>query len=96
MPLTAAKACLHMPSKQLLRQLALTGDVGCKSRNLQNECAVNWVLDVLLTCVRRWFSGKSDVWRLCQDLAECMDGRVWPAKDRDLVRAFPGAPGLHS
>lgn len=35
----------------------------------------------------RWFSGKSDVWRMCQDLAECMDGRVWPATDKDLVRA---------
>ncbi len=25
------------------------------------------------------------MWRLCQDLAECMDGRVWPAKDKDKV-----------
>ena len=35
--------------------------------------------------MRRWFSGKSDVWRLCQDLAECMDGRTWPDKDRNKV-----------
>ncbi|CAL8466107.1 g5643 [Coccomyxa elongata] len=39
---------------------------------------------------RRWFSGKSDVWRLCQDVADCMDGRTWPAKDRQKVEAIVG------
>lgn len=45
---------------------------------------------VLEKMYRRWFSGKSDVWRLCQDVADCMDGRTWPAKDKQKVDAIVG------
>jgi hypothetical protein len=41
-----------------------------------------------MLCTLRWFSGKSDVWRLLQDLADCMDGRVWPAKDKPKVQGL--------
>jgi hypothetical protein len=34
---------------------------------------------------RRWFAGKSDVWRLCSDIVDCMDGRIWPIADRKKV-----------
>ena len=34
---------------------------------------------------RRWFAGKSDVWRLCSDIVDCMDGRSWPIAERKKV-----------
>lgn len=36
-------------------------------------------------CADRWFAGKSDAWRLLQDVADCMDGRVWPVQDKPKV-----------
>lgn len=34
---------------------------------------------------RRWFAGKSDVWRLCSDIVDCMDGRSWPIAELKKV-----------
>ena len=34
---------------------------------------------------RKWFAGKSDVWRLCSDIVDIMDGRSWPIAQRKKV-----------
>ncbi len=34
---------------------------------------------------RKWFAGKSDVWRLCSDIVDIMDGRSWPIAQKKKV-----------
>ena len=42
---------------------------------------------VLEKMYRKWFAGKSDVWRLCSDIVDIMDGRSWPIAQKKKV--FP-------
>ncbi|CAK0786003.1 hypothetical protein CVIRNUC_009216 [Coccomyxa viridis] len=37
---------------------------------------------------RRWFAGKSDVWRMCSDIVDIMDGRSWSIAERAKVQAI--------
>ncbi|CAL5228490.1 g11635 [Coccomyxa viridis] len=37
---------------------------------------------------RKWFAGKSDVWRLCSDIVDIMDGRSWPIAQKKKVQAI--------
>ena len=34
---------------------------------------------------RKWFAGKSDVWRMCSDIVDIMDGRSWPIAQKKKV-----------
>ena len=37
---------------------------------------------------RKWFAGKSDVWRLCSDIVDIMDGRSWPIAQKKKVHTI--------
>ena len=53
--------------------------------NLANEFLQFRGLMWSLHCHRRWFSGKSDVWRLCSDIVDIMDGRSWSIAEKKKV-----------